>query len=75
MKICDKGYENLIRGLVKQTCKDYLSARKALRNNPGLESARSQIRECENFLTSDWFEAISGLNGEYLLDKLEEFKL
>ena len=65
-------YENLANGIILQAVKDYRLARKKLKKRPKNESAKLMAEDCESFFRSDWFGALTGIDGEMLLRKLQE---
>ena len=69
----DKGVQNLIEGIVRQAADDYRNARRGeLRSRDQGHYIPSALkRECERFFRSSWFEMLTGLDGEAILEKLE----
>lgn len=65
-------YKDLARAVVEQAAKDYRSAVKKLKKRPDDRCARKTAREVEGFFRSDWFSALSGLDGEYIIQRLKE---
>lgn len=61
--------------IILQAVKDYRLAVACLERNPGYEAARNTIEECEEFFRSGWFYALSEMDADYLLKKLEKDKL
>lgn len=63
-------YESLTNAVIELAVKDY---RKALRSDPNTRNGRrayGNIAEIERFFRSDFFKAITDINGEYLVRKL-----
>ena len=65
-------YENLANAIVLQAVKDWRAARKKLKKRPKNEEAKLMVKDCEDFFRSDWFTALTDVNGEVLLRKLQE---
>ncbi len=65
-------YENLVNAIVMQAVKDYRGARRSLRRHPKNAGAQSVLKDCERFFLSGWFEAITNVNGEAVLKKLQQ---
>lgn len=64
-------YENLANGIIMQACKDYKRALKKLKKNPNKYEHLKTKRDCEKFFRSQWFKALTNLNGQTLMDKLK----
>lgn len=65
-------YEELVREIILQTVKDYRLARKRLRHHPKKKEANLMIDDCERFFRSDWFTALTMVDGDMILRKLKE---
>ena len=65
--------EEISNAIILQAVEDY---REALKGNVvGRRPADIVIRECEKFFLSDWFEALTTVDGEALMRTLQdEFK-
>lgn len=66
------GYEHLANAIIIQAVKDYRSALKRLRKRPGNRDAMSDTMECERFFRSEWYKSLTGVDGEFLINKLRE---
>lgn len=66
----DECYENLANAIVVQAVKDYRSARRMQNIDP--HSARGKIGNLRKFFRSDWFSVLTGIDGEYLIRKLDK---
>lgn len=42
------------------------------KRNPGSASAEHDIRECERFFRSGWYQVLTSVDGEYLIAKLRK---
>lgn len=65
-------YENLASAIVMQAVKDWRDARHKLKKRPKNEDARIMMEECESFFLSPWFETLTNLDGEMVLNKLKQ---
>lgn len=68
----ENGFEMLANAIVKQAADDYRSACKTLIKKPDPFSAKERIREVEKFLRSGWYQALTTVDGEYILQRLKE---
>ncbi len=68
-------YENLAHEIILQAVKDYRTARKKLKYHPKNKDAKLMIEDCERFFRSDWFGALTSVDGQLLLKKLQEEEL
>ena len=67
-----RAYENLANAVIEQAVKDYRQARVKLAKEAGDVMALKMRRETERFIRSAWFGQLTTLDGELLLEKLEE---
>ncbi|UZE46060.1 hypothetical protein [Selenomonas sputigena] len=67
-----RSYENLANAVIEQAVKDYRRARVKLAKEAGDVMALKMRRETERFFRSAWFGQLTALDGELLLEKLEE---
>lgn len=65
-------YVKLANAIIIQASKDYRNARKKLKKNRKNEEAKLMVEDLERFFRSDYFAALSDLDGQALLTKLEE---
>ena len=65
-------YENLANAIVEQAVNDYRRARAKLAKDAEDVMALKMRRETERFFRSAWFGQLTALDGELLLEKLEE---
>ena len=68
-------WESLANAIILQAVKDYREARKKHKKRPKNEDAKLMIADCEAFFRSDWFKALTELDDEMLLRKLQEEEL
>ena len=67
-----KNYEELANAIVLMAVKDYRNALKVLKKNPNNISANKDKADCERFFLGDWFPALTSIDGEMLMHKLQE---
>ena len=65
-------YENLANAVILQAVKDWREARRKLKKRPKNEDAKLMVKDCEDFFRSEWFTALTSVDGEILLRKLKE---
>lgn len=65
-------WENLANAIILQAVKDYREAREKHKKRPKNEDAKLMIADCEAFFCSDWYAALTNIDGEALLRKLQE---
>ena len=63
--------EELANAIIIQAVKDYRAALRDKKKSHQ-ELREHKIRECEKFFRSEWFEILTKLNGELLLNRLQE---
>lgn len=67
-----RAYENLANAVIEQAVKDYRRAKAKLAKEAEDVMALKMRRETEQFFRSAWFGQLTALDGELLLEKLEE---
>nr|DAV46427.1 MAG TPA: hypothetical protein [Caudoviricetes sp.] len=65
-------YENLANAIILQAVKDYRTALNCLAMNPNNRSARYDKAEVERFFRSQWYSALTSVDGEMLIRSLQE---
>ena len=65
-------WEKLANAIILQAVKDYREAKKKLKKRPKNEDAKLTVLDCEAFFRSEWFKALTEVNGEVLLKRLRE---
>lgn len=66
------GYERLANAIIIQAANDYRAAARKLKKNPRNHLAQSEVNSIERFFRSQWYEALTSVDGEMLLKKLKE---
>lgn len=63
-------YTNLANAIILLAVKDYRRALRRQKKFPEDKIVKTRKLECERFFRSGWFEVLTSLDGEVLLDKL-----
>ena len=71
----DEAYEKLAAAIVVQAAKDYKEALRQEARGKATPSTQSTIIECELFFKSQWFEALSDLDGPVLMERIKKLAL
>jgi len=64
-------FEELANAIVITAAKDYMAALKTLKKYPRDADALSTKNDCEKFFRSSWYEALTSVDGEFLMRKLQ----
>lgn len=67
MELC---YTNLANAIILAAAKDLRRALHRLKAFPWDRSAESVKKDCERFFRSGWFQTLTSLDGEILIQKL-----
>lgn len=67
-----KPYERLAGAIILQAVKDYRAAVRKYNCDPKAINAKSAIYDCARFFHSDWFTALTGVDGRRLEVQLLE---
>ena len=67
-----KAYENLANAIIEQAVRDFREAKLRLQKNARDAEAEKTYMEIKRFFRSEWFSQLTTLDGELLLEKLEE---
>jgi len=65
-------YESLANAIILQAVKDWRDSVKKLKKRPRFQPAMDMKEECEEFFLSDYYNILSSIDGEWLLNKLKE---
>ena len=66
------GYTLLANAIVAQAAKDYKDTLVLLHKNHNDKKAQAERRKLEKFFRSSWFDILTQLDGEVLLQKLQQ---
>ena len=67
----EQQYEMLATAIVEQALRDYRRARMNILKKYDVISSGIRIREIQRFLKSSWFRLLSDLDGEKLIELME----
>ena len=70
--ITTEGCQALANAIVAQAAKDYRTAIRRLKTHPGSQQAAAMKRECEQFFHSRWYGVPTGVDPDYILDRIRE---
>ena len=65
-------YEDLANAIILQAVKDYRIALKSLKANSRNRAAQAHKAEIERFFRSQWYSALTDVNGEMLIRSLQK---
>lgn len=65
-------YESLANAIILMAVRDYRTASKKRKKHPKNKDAKLIVEDCERFFRSDWFTALTSVDGELLIKKLQE---
>ena len=64
------GWSELAAAVVGQACKDYVRALVGRHQHPERPKHAQDIKECERFFKSSWYEMLCDVDGQLLIRKL-----
>ena len=67
-----ESYEKLAQAIILQAVKDYRFMRKKYKKYQKSGETKLMIEDCERFFRSDWFTALTNVDGTVLLRRLKE---
>ena len=71
----DENYRALARAVCMQAVRDWKLAKERLRRNPENRGAQRLLEDTERFFLSDWFRILAGMDGEWILSRLLDWRL
>ena len=66
----DENYQNLANAIILQAVKDFRAAYRRLKRFPNDKAAQSEVRIITKFFCSQYFNAMTTLDGPALLQKI-----
>ncbi len=66
----EENYQELANAVIAQAVKDFRPAYRRLKRHPNDKLAQDTVREITKFFCSDYFCALSDLNGPALLNRI-----
>lgn len=64
--------EKLANAIVLQAVSDYRAALKKVKKNPKNRDAIDEALQIEKFFRSEWYQVLTSVDGEYLIDRLRK---
>lgn len=65
-------YEELASAIILSAVKDYRRALRVHMVSPYGTCAKRDMDKCEQFFLSDWYKALTGVDGELLVQRLRQ---
>ena len=70
--LAENPYEKLANAIVLQAVSDYRTALKKVKKNPKNREAIEGALQLEKFFRSEWYQVLTSVDGEYLIDRLRK---
>ncbi len=70
--LAENPYEKLANAIILQAVSDYRAALKKVKKNPKNREAIEGALQLEKFFRSEWYQVLTSVDGEYLIEKLRE---
>lgn len=70
--LAENPYEKLANAIVLQAVSDYRAALKKVKKNPKNRDAIDEVLQIEKFFRSEWYQVLTSVDGEYLIDRLRK---
>ena len=70
--LAENPYEKLANAIVLQAVSDYRAALKKVKKNPNNRDAINEALQIEKFFRSEWYQTLTSLDGEYLIERLRK---
>lgn len=67
-----EGVESLVCSIIELAVRDWRNAMKVLKHHPNNQNADKMRTDCEIFFLSDHFYALTGMDGQKVLNRLKE---
>lgn len=68
--LAEEPYEKLANAIVLQAVSDYRAVLQKIRKNPKNKEAVEEALRIERFFRSQWYQTLTSVDGEYLIDRL-----
>lgn len=65
-----ENWQDLANAIIIQAVKDHRRAQRVLKTHPGHIAAKKIKDETESFFRSDWYRALTNVDGEVLIKRL-----
>lgn len=70
--LAEDPYERLTNAIILQAASDYRVALKKIKARPKNREAIDEALRIERFFRSDWYQALTSVDGEYLIERLQD---
>jgi hypothetical protein len=70
--LAEDPYERLTNAIILQAAFDYRVALKKIKARPKNREAIDEALRIERFFRSDWYQALTSVDGEYLIERLKD---
>ena len=70
--LAENPYEKLANAIILQAVSDYRAALKKVKKNPKNRDAIDEALQIEKFFQSEWYQVLTSVDGEYLIDRLRK---
>ena len=70
--LAEDPYERLANAIILQAVSDYRVALKKIKAHPKNRDAINEALEIEKFFRSGWYQMLTGVEGEFLIRKLQD---
>ena len=70
--LAENPYEKLANAIVLQAVSDYRAVLKKVKKNPKNRDAIDEALQIEKFFRSEWYQVLTSVDGEYLIDRLRK---
>ena len=70
--LAENPYEKLANAIVLQAVSDYRAALKKVKKNPNNRDAIGEALQIEKFFRSPWYQVLTSVDGEFLIEKLQK---
>ena len=71
-KYAENPYEKLANAFILQAVSDYRAALKKVKKNPNNRDVIDEALQIEKFFRSEWYQTLTSLDGEYLIERLRK---
>ena len=70
--LAEDPYETLANAIVLRAVQDYRAALRRLKKHPNKREVINEVLIIEKFFQSQWYQALTSIDGEYLINRLRK---
>ena len=70
--LAEDPYERLANAIILQAALDYRRDLKKLKKNPQNRDVLNEVMQIEKFFRSSWYQVLTTVDGEFLIQKLRK---